>query len=489
MTSGAIAWRPWSAEAFRRAAAEGRPVLLSIVARWCAGSRWMDRTSFADPAVADLVHARFIPVRVDADRRPDVAARYELGGLPTTAILSPDGRLLGGGTAADPGRLAAVLRRAVDACAARDPRMAAHVAPAADDETPPSSRSADAAGLLDAILRTYDPRHGGFGGTPKFPHTAPVRLALRLAADCPSGPWHDAAVTTLDAMGWGPLYDERDGGFFRCAYDDDWGRPGPGKLLPVNAALLALYVEAADRLGAARYADRAGDLLEYLQAVLADTPHGGWFASQRSATAAAVEDADVDRTLYADWNGAMICAALRAGDVLQAPAVSEFAIRSLERILLASYAPGRGVSHCAAADPGLPASAGGEPEVRGLLDDHLWLGLALLDAFEATGREPYRMMAEELALHACHTMWDEEAGGFFDRAASADDVGLLQLPTKPFVSNCLGATLLARLSRASGRTDLAARAAAALSAAAGQAVAAGPLAAEYVLAARDLAGR
>src|SRR5688572_14637339 len=106
-----VDWRPWGAGAFARARAEGRPVLLFVEAPWCTASLEMARTTYADSAVEALVHDRFVPIRVDADRRPDIAERYTLGGLPTTAFLDPDGNVLGGGTFVPIERMAGVLTR------------------------------------------------------------------------------------------------------------------------------------------------------------------------------------------------------------------------------------------------------------------------------------------------------------------------------------------------------------------------------------------
>src|SRR5918993_5136873 len=106
-----IAWLPWSAAAFARARAEGKPVLLSIAPTWCRSSVEMDRSSFADAAVAARVGLRYIAIRVDADRRPDICERYSLGGWPTTAFLTPDGEVLGGGTYVERERLTEVLER------------------------------------------------------------------------------------------------------------------------------------------------------------------------------------------------------------------------------------------------------------------------------------------------------------------------------------------------------------------------------------------
>ena len=477
----AIAWLPWSAVSFARARTERKPVLLSIAPTWCRNSVEMDRSSFADPDVVARVGLRYVPIRVDADRRPDICERYSLGGWPTTAFLTPDGGLLGGGTYVEHERLADVLERVADAF-----HKGGHATVA--DTTPPA-RAARPAGLtaeqlLEQIDGCYDPEHGGFGGAPKFPHVAPVHLALARYRRQQSATHRDMAIRTLDAIGWGPLHDDRDGGFFRYSRSGDWTSPEQEKLLDVNAALLDLYVDAFATLELSRYAERAEDVLRYVQTWLADPVDGGWAGSQRADPGyysspprdAGVADPlapPIDRTLYTSWNAAMASAALNAGRVFGDAGLSEFAIRSLERIVQLSYEPGAGMAHY----------HDGAPQVRGLLGDQIGMADAQLDAFEATGNVTYRMFAEELVLHALRTLWDEPDGGFFDRAADPEsDVGLMRDRLKPFAANCAAARLLCRAARLCGREALAGTADRALAAVRHDAADAGPLAAELVLA-------
>src|SRR5688572_10617910 len=102
-TPPVVQWHPWNADAFERARRDGRPILLSLTAAWSAGCREMDRRTYADAGVVADINERFVPIRVDADERPDIADRYELGGIPTIAFLSPSGELIGGGTFVDAG--------------------------------------------------------------------------------------------------------------------------------------------------------------------------------------------------------------------------------------------------------------------------------------------------------------------------------------------------------------------------------------------------
>ena len=112
------------------------------------------------------------------------------------------------------------------------------------------------------------------------------------------------------------------------------------------------------------------------------------------------------------------------------------------------------------------------------------IGAFCIDAYEATGNIVYEMIAEELAHFAIRTMWDDERGGFFDRACTGDgaEVGLLRRRLKPFVANCDAARMLRRLAVASGTRDFAERAERTLAAIAPAACAHGPSAAHYVLA-------
>jgi uncharacterized protein len=475
-----IVWLPWSAASFARARAERKPVLLSIAPTWCRNSAEMDRSSFADPGVVDRVSLGYVAIRVDADRRPDICERYSLGGWPTTAFLSADGELLGGGTYVGHERLRDVLERVADAV-----RQGARTKDTLEIVSDPSSDAPALTGaqLVRQVEDSFDANHGGFGGAPKFPHAAPVRLALALYRQHGSDLHREMAIGTLDAMGWGPLHDDRDGGFFRYCRMRDWGSPEQEKLLDVNAALLDLYVEAFETLQLSRYGERAEDVLRYVQTWLADPIDGGWAGSQQGDPAyygtvsegvvAAVTAPPVDRTLYTGWNAAMASAALRAGRLLGDAPLSEFAIQSLERVVAVCYAPGAGMAHY----------YDGSPQVRGLLADQIAMADAQLDAFEATGNIVYRMVAEELVLYAIRTMWDEPNGGFFDRVAdSHDDIGMMRAPLKPFTTNCAAARLLRRMARVCSRAALMDTADRAVAAVGRQASAAGPLAAELVLA-------
>ena len=482
-----ITWRPWSVDAFVQARDERKPVLLSIVTAWSQSCRDMDQTTYADPEVARLVSDMFVAVRVDADRQPDISERYSLGGWPTTAFLTGEGAIAGGGTFVARDRMAAVLQRAAQAFVTK----AADVSRASPETlveqgAPGGGAALSEAELVDVVFGTYDPEFGGFGTAPKFPLTAPVQLALDLCREGGDANARQIAIRSLEAMGWGPLYDEGDGGFFRCADERTWAGPHREKLLEVNAALIGLYVSASEVLGDERYADRAHDALRYAQNWLADQVDAGWGNAQHDdreyydAQAANFDGRrvrpQVDRTLFGAANAAMISAALAAARAFDDKALGSFAVASLERLLTTCYRPAQGVAHY--------ADASGRR--GGLLDDHVAVAAASLDAFDSTGNIVYEMMAEELMRHALRVMWDDVRGLFFDRSepVAAEAVGLMRVRLHPFVTNCAAAAVLHRLSASSGEHDFGVRAAEVLAALAGVAAEQGPQASHYLLAAR-----
>lgn len=450
-------WLAWDAAVFARAEREQKPVLLSIAAAWCAACHEMDRTTYANAAVAALIRDRFIPVRVDADLRPDINERYNLGGWPTTAFLTPGGELMTGGTFVPADRMVAVLTRVADAFRERP---AVVVDRQIETDAGSQAVSAD---LLEATFSSFDEIYGGFGVEPKFPHTAPIHLAFALFEDTGDSRWREIAERTLDGMADGGLWDTAAGGFRRYSTRRDWQLPHTEKLLETNGSLLRVYAGAVRTLGRDVDRDRTAATAGFIiTALRAD--RGGFHAS------------DAGTVLLADANAVAARGLLAAAAVLDDAALARVALDSFERILLAGYAPGLGVAHCI--DQGAP--------VRGLLADQVETIAALLDAHEMTGDEPYTMMAEELGHFVARELWDSVDGGCFDRVASPADVGLLRTRRKPFVGNAEAALAFARLGRLSHDFDFAPFAAGALTTAGQSAHRQGPLAAHYLLAVREL---
>jgi uncharacterized protein YyaL (SSP411 family) len=295
-----VHWLPWGAEAFDRARAEDRPVLLDIGAVWCHWCHVMDGESYEDPALAQYLNEHFVCVKVDRDERPDVDARYQRavqaftgqGGWPLTAFLTPEGEVFYGGTYFPPdgkyGRpgyravLAQVLdvyrrqRERVDQQAGAVRRLLAEDLNEArsGEVTPQVLRSA-----VDGMARLFDPRHGGFGTQPKFPHPSAIMFLLHAWFAEPAAQLREMIDRTLVGMAQGGIHDQLGGGFHRYSVDARWVVPHFEKMAYDNSELLRAYLAAYGAFGTVAYAEVARGIVRWVREVLAD-PAGGYGASQ-----------------------------------------------------------------------------------------------------------------------------------------------------------------------------------------------------------------
>jgi uncharacterized protein YyaL (SSP411 family) len=166
----------------------------------------------------------------------------------------------------------------------------------------------------------------------------------------------------------------------------------------------------------------------------------------------------VDKTIYVNWNSMCISAYLEAGRVLEMPQVTEFGLKSLDRILREAWSADKGVAHIVAYGEGTAS----KQRVAGVLDDYVFLGHAALDAWEATGEMRYFEAAEAIAESAVTRFYDRTGFAFFDTEVPAEGetrLGALVTRRKPLqdsptpAANPVGAALLMRLEALNGRED------------------------------------
>jgi uncharacterized protein YyaL (SSP411 family) len=336
-----VRWHPWDAAAFAQAQSEDKPILLDIGAVWCHWCHVMDRESYEDAEIAEIINRHFVAVKVDRDERPDVDARYQAavsaisgqGGWPLTAFLTPDGRPYYGGTYfprsdgyGRPGfgrvleTLAQVWReRREDALQAAVGAMAA-----IEDNESFSGRGGELTLTLGdkiaaSILAQFDPRNGGFGSQPKFPHPAALDLLLHVAMNRGNPQALRAFSTTLEKMARGGVCDQLAGGFHRYSVDEHWRVPHFEKMLYDNTELLRNYLHGCQSLGREDFGLIARQIVSWLEATMSDRNLGGFYASQ---------DADIDLEDdgdYFTWTLAEAREALSAAGF--APAELEVALR------------------------------------------------------------------------------------------------------------------------------------------------------------------
>lgn len=426
----------------------------------------MDDETYSHPEIVSLIEERFVAVRVDADRRPDINERYNLGGWPTTAFLTCGGDTLSGGTYFDAQHMLAALQQVADAYRDRAAEIDARAAARRSAAPSPSSEpdTGDAVPHFRSLLiDRFDRQHGGFGSQPKHPHPYALLFALSLAGE-DDRDLRTILSVTLDRMD--ALWDPREGGFYRYADRSDWSAPGSGKTLEENAALLHVYVEAALALGDERWRERAAAIVNWVRSAMIDSEEGGFFnaASPRG----------IDRALYVDRNAMMAGAFIRAAALCDDIWLRDFALRSLDAVIAPAYTPGDGVAHVIG-----PARS---RSIRGLLTDQIHAAGSLIWAHAATGQLPYSMLAAELMQFAARTMWHGDAGAFRDRADPAD-------PIIPFELNCHAAVVLDRLAVLTSDAAYQDRARVILENLAGDYRRHGLLGAPYALAVREILDR
>src|SRR5713226_2431397 len=252
-----IRWRGWSEGAFAEAGKLDRPILLSISAVWCHWCHVMDETTYSNSGVIDLINREYVPIRVDNDVRPDINQRYNMGGWPTTAFLTPSGDILTGATYLPADQMADALARVAGYYRTNQPEIANRVLEGRKRAGSGVARSAGtlADGIVDevveAVKNAYDPEYGGFGSAPKFPQTDAILLLLEQAQLDADPELRAMATHTLEMMATGGTYDPVEGGFFRYSTTQDWSVPHFEKMLEdhaglVNALALAGLQEALD---------------------------------------------------------------------------------------------------------------------------------------------------------------------------------------------------------------------------------------------------
>jgi hypothetical protein len=438
-----IRWQPWSANAFDLARRTGRPILLSISAVWCHWCHVMDETSYSNPGVIDLINREYVPIRVDNDVRPDINQRYNMGGWPTTAFLTPSGDILTGATYMPPDQMADALARVAAYYHANQTEIASKALEGRKRAAMGVARSAgelDPASVdavLDAVTSAYDPQYGGFGSAPKFPQTDAILLLLEQAQVRGDPALGQMAANTLERMAGGGTYDHVEGGFFRYSTTQDWSVPHFEKMLEDHAGLVHALALAA----------MSGVLdmtTGYLDRVLRDPESGLYAGSQDAdesyystdATGRAQSPAPyVDRRIYTSWNAALAISYLDAALRLERPELRDRAGRLLDSLFDASYKEGAGMAHAEG--------------VGGQLADQAWSMWAAVRAHQHGLGQRWMTAALDVAAHIEECYGDRELGGYFDRVAD-EELGRLGDRIKPLVENSIAAMALMEIDTLTG---------------------------------------
>ncbi len=297
-----VDWYPWGEEAFEKARREQKPIFLSVGYSTCHWCHVMERESFEDLAIAEVMNKYFVSVKVDREERPDVDRIYMTyvqatagsGGWPMSVFLTPDLKPFFGGTYFPPddryGRLGfrSLLLRIEEAwqkdrdkitqSANHFTQFLRQAASGGAGESRDLQEPAPAK-TYEQIRASYDPAYGGFGGAPKFPRAVTFNFLMRYYARRGQKQALGMTLHTLRAMARGGVHDHLGGGFHRYAVDAEWHVPHFEKMLYDQAQLAVAYLETYQATRDQFFAETARDVLDY---VLRDmrSPEGGFYSAE-----------------------------------------------------------------------------------------------------------------------------------------------------------------------------------------------------------------
>ena len=456
-----INWQDWSNEALEEAEREDKLILLNISAPWCHWCHVMDRTTYSDEGIARILAERFIPIKVDTDKRPDIQERYLLGGWPTTAFLIPDGRILSGTTFISTDAMMRKLLEVDDLYHGHKAIVTMHVssmtaeaeAKRAETEIPFGLDTTLIAEIQETLKKQFDPVNGGFGSEPKFPYPDAVGFAFLQYQKTGDREMLDIAVKTLE--GQMRLYDPMWGGFYRYAANSDWSEPHYEKMLYVQAGVIGNYLEAYQVTGEDKYGEAAAGVKAYLTRFMTDEK-GGFYASQDADIGSHDPSAEfipgekyysldeagrlaigipyIDETIFTDWNGMAISAYLRLYHAMGDEHARDFARKTIDRI----------TSECMQGDR-MCHYFDGEARLPGILSDQVYFAQALVDAYQTVGKRGYLENAMKLAGFIAENLRDVIDGGFYFKLFDPSAKGEPLERHKPFDENVAAAKLLIQL--------------------------------------------
>ncbi len=298
-----VDWYPWGEEAFHKAQSENKPIFLSIGYSTCHWCHVMERESFENRAVSEILNRNYVSIKVDREERPDVDRVYMTfvqsttgsGGWPMSVFLTPERRPFLGGTYFPPddryGRpgfrsllthLADIWDKNPDSILDQGARVTEalneHLRNAQTNASGPLKLS-----WLENAYRQFqsgfDPEEGGFSSAPKFPRPSVYNFLFRYQQRREHRESIEMAMFTLLKMARGGIYDHLGGGFHRYSVDARWHVPHFEKMLYDQAQLAMVY---ADLFQVAPDAEIEQTLRETLDYVLRDmtSPEGGFYSAE-----------------------------------------------------------------------------------------------------------------------------------------------------------------------------------------------------------------
>jgi uncharacterized protein len=413
-----LQWLGWSQSVFDQARAEHKFVLLDLEAVWCHWCHVMDETTYKDPAVIRLLQSRYLLVKVDQDKRPDLSNRYEDFGWPATVVFAADGsEIVKRRGYLLPEEMSSMLQAIID-----DPTPGPSVEPEekivypVKAGLPPALREE----LTKGFLNGYDKIHGSWGFNQKYLDWDSVEYSLDLARNGDKGAEQMARQTLHEQL---HLLDPAWGGVYQYSTDGDWKAPHFEKIMQFQAENLRIYSLASAQLGDPEDLHAASEIHRFVTTFLI-SPDGAFYTSQdadlvegkHSAEYFALSDAErrklgvprVDKHIYARENGWMIAAIAAFYGATGDKKYLDEATRAANWVIKNRALPGGGFRHDAqnAAGP--------------FLGDTIAMGRGFLALYSVTGDRAWLQLATSAADFIGRNFKNSQGAGFTTAHAATD---------------------------------------------------------------------
>ncbi|MBU1668411.1 DUF255 domain-containing protein [bacterium] len=406
-----INWYPWGEEALAKAKAENKSIFLSIGYSSCHWCQVMEKESFQDDKIAELLNERFIAIKVDKEERPDIDKYYQKvyqlmnrrsGGWPTSIFMTENLEPFYAATYISPEArreefgfeelLRTVSKKYIteyETLVEKGSEILQHINP--------KNKTIEATKLNLNIMQTItlhvghllDKKEGGFGTAPKFPHASTLALLFDQYLLTKEKEVLNAALFSLEGMSKGGVYDHVDGGFYRYAIDEKWLVPYRVKTTYDNALLSQLYLQAYQITNNQNYKEITFKTIDFM---LQQMSEDGLFFAKKDQTE---NETTTDKTIITSWNAMMVSALFKISSIDKK--YKAIAITSLESLLDNLYINGI-LYHSKV--------LGTEPKVKAFLEDYAYLGETLITAYQTTHDEGYLIMASKFANSAIEQFYD-----------------------------------------------------------------------------------
>ncbi len=300
-----VEWYEWNEASLKKAKDENKLIIVSVGYSACHWCHVMERESFENHEVAEVMNKHFVCIKVDREERPDIDQIYMLavqlmngnGGWPLNAICLPDQRPIYGGTYFRKADWINILLNLANLWQT-EPAKAIKYAERLTEGLQQAELIEDRNELLtfkeeqlieivEPWKRNFDISEGGYNRSPKFPLPNNWSFLLRYAFLRDEQSVMMAVMRTLDAMALGGIYDQIGGGFARYSVDGHWHVPHFEKMLYDNAQLVSLYAEAYQCLKYEPFAEVVKETIDWIDREM--TAENGLFYSALDADSEGIE--------------------------------------------------------------------------------------------------------------------------------------------------------------------------------------------------------